>query len=129
MSLFGNLFRGRKTDDEVLSEVAELAADTDFQNIMRLLYEAVEAEKVRLIEGLSHPSLRERQAYADFIIEQVAPALEDEPRLDRRQQSLATLARLVSDGRPPNNAQEADDFSNAIFWFTKRMVFSQVGGV
>ena len=125
MSLFGKLFGGKKTDDEVLSGLSELDANPAFQEIAKLLDKAVEEEKVRIINGLSLIDLRERQKYADFIRDQIVPALADEPRHDKRQQSLHTLDHLVSELRPPSTYEEFHNFGNAVFWFTKRQYFSK----
>lgn len=127
MSLFGKLLGGKKTDDEVLAELSELEADSDFQEIVKLFDKAVEEEKARIIDGLSHHNLRERQKCADLIRDQIVPALADEPRHDRRQQSLHTLDRLVSELRPPSTYEEFQNFGNAVFWFTKRLYFLKGG--
>ncbi len=71
MSLFGKLFGGKKTDDEVLSELSELEADPDFQEIAELFDKAVEEEKAKIINCLSHNNLRERQKCADLIRDQI----------------------------------------------------------
>lgn len=127
MSIFGNLFGGRKTDEEVLTELSKLEEDSDFQKIAQLFDKAVEEEKSRIVKWLSHNNLRERQRCANFIRNQIVPALEDEPRHDRRRQSLEALDLLVSELRPPNTQEEFQLFGNAVFWFTKRLHFSKGG--
>lgn len=127
MSIFGNLFGGKKTDEEVLTELSQLENDSNFQKIAQLFDKAVEEEKSRIINWLSHNNLHERQRCANFIRNQIVPALADEPRHDRRQQSLEVLDLLVSELRPPNTHEEFQHFGNAVFWFTKRVYFSKGG--
>lgn len=127
MSIFSNLFGGKKTDKEVLTGLSQLETDSNFQKIAQLFDKAVEEEKSRIIDLLSQNNLYERQKCANFIRNQIVPALADEPRRDRRQQSLEVLDLLISELRPPNTHEEFQHFGNAVFWFTKRVYFSKGG--
>jgi hypothetical protein len=127
MSFFRSLLGGKATIDASSPEFSELIARLDYEDAAELLDKAVEKEKDRILQGLSHANSRERQKCAIFIKDNVISALEGEPRPDRRQQSVSTMNRLVSELRPPITDEEFHSFNNAIFWYTHRLCFPNTG--
>lgn len=89
-------------------------------------FDAAKKEFLQIVVvGLSDADVRERQATAEIIREQVLPALalDDNPR--SRALSEATLRKLMSELRPPRGENEMYDLDNAVFHYLRRQMLHQ----
>jgi hypothetical protein len=105
MSILNKLFGSNKAKTEAIKE-ASRKFDEGKHKFLKIF-----------INGLSDSDIEERKGCAKLIVSEVIPALDLDKGIASKEASLATINKLVSELRPPQNEEEYYDLENAAFHF------------
>ena len=92
------------------------------EKIALMLDKAQKKFTMDLIRRLSDPDICERKACAEYINENIVPAIDDLRNSETRKLIRRSIEQFTSELRPPKTPDEISNFDEAMSFFSKRQV-------